>query len=567
MVFTQCPACSSSIELEDEARLNSQIECPTCRTTFLALAATCPELGAPELDDEDFSPDFDETKEWRQQLGIAGQGPPALPLPDATAAVPQKTVQGTTAARSRGLRPQFWIGVLSGAVASLIVAGATWRLAHKPNALASTESQTLPAREMTATTSPLTASTPATVPSEPLAPDKSQTAGDKLKVNISSFGSEWLVAGEYELEVRGDTAAIVVDFVTSRLYRPEASTRHIKQLVVETISIAIVDASSLPGPHGWTLISESEPYRVERELKGGEECQLDKFQLVIPRRELFDFSKKRLTVNLVVRNGTSRLFLPSHSGELEKITGVATGTNVVEPTRGKKPQFAFDASSSAPRSPAARTVTNDLFGFPQAEATVLCDDEDLRLSAWNDAQYLYVQAILWGDFDDRSGESAPGQATGDRSFLLLDVDANQRPTPQVDRQYALNTSPPSRGLYFGVLGGNGKLAIDPGSKGAVRYANASDGRRVRVDNFLIPLAGLGKRPGETIRLAYWGVSPQPELKLNSVGYVPAIPNSYYPHHLSLNQYHAVRLVGGASLIDISKVPDDREPPAASKVER
>ena len=40
------------------------------------------------------------------------------------------------------------------------------------------------------------------------------------------------------------------------------------------------------------------------------------------------------------------------------------------------------------------------FGFPQAEAQVLCDQEELRVSAWTNAHYLYVQAIVWADADD-----------------------------------------------------------------------------------------------------------------------------------------------------------------------
>jgi hypothetical protein len=45
------------------------------------------------------------------------------------------------------------------------------------------------------------------------------------------------------------------------------------------------------------------------------------------------------------------------------------------------------------------------FGFPQAEAQVLFDDPDLRVSVYNDARYLYVQAIVWNDADDTLGET------------------------------------------------------------------------------------------------------------------------------------------------------------------
>ena len=45
-----------------------------------------------------------------------------------------------------------------------------------------------------------------------------------------------------------------------------------------------------------------------------------------------------------------------------------------------------------------------------------------------------------------------------------------------------------------------------------------DGRRVRVDNYLIPLSEIEREPGQTIRLAFWARSAVPPILLNSVGY-------------------------------------------------
>jgi hypothetical protein len=39
--------------------------------------------------------------------------------------------------------------------------------------------------------------------------------------------------------------------------------------------------------------------------------------------------------------------------------------------------------------------TDGTFAFPQEHAVVLYDQEDLRLSVWNNHDYLFVQAILW----------------------------------------------------------------------------------------------------------------------------------------------------------------------------
>src|SRR4051794_30714268 len=69
------------------------------------------------------------------------------------------------------------------------------------------------------------------------------------------------------------------------------------------------------------------------------------------------------------------------------------------------------------------------FGFPQPRSTVLCDEPELRVSCWNDAAHLYVQAILWKDGDDTIGESADGRPIGDWSVLSLDVDADGKVTP------------------------------------------------------------------------------------------------------------------------------------------
>ena len=37
--------------------------------------------------------------------------------------------------------------------------------------------------------------------------------------------------------------------------------------------------------------------------------------------------------------------------------------------------------------------TNGVCGFPQDQASVLCDNDSLRLSVWNNREYLFVQAI------------------------------------------------------------------------------------------------------------------------------------------------------------------------------
>jgi hypothetical protein len=58
---------------------------------------------------------------------------------------------------------------------------------------------------------------------------------------------------------------------------------------------------------------------------------------------------------------------------------------------------------------------NGVFGFPQKQAKVVCDTADLRLSVWNNDQYLYVQAVLWKDNDSAPGKTEDGRTIGDNS--------------------------------------------------------------------------------------------------------------------------------------------------------
>jgi thiol-disulfide isomerase/thioredoxin len=200
------------------------------------------------------------------------------------------------------------------------------------------------------------------------------------------------------------------------------------------------------------------------------------------------------------------------------------------------------------------------FGFPQGKATVLCDTKDLRLSAWNDAAYLYVQAVVWADDDDSLGETDDGRPIGDGSVLSLDLDADQKATPNVDREYMLNPWPSLPGLrYAVVLGGGATTHIkgDTKGRGAVRYLDAG-GKTVRVDSYLIPLAEIGRKPGDRIRLAYWGSSVKPELTLNSVGFEGK--GRYYSSSLPREKDHELTLADRPATVDAKEVSNGQEDP-------
>lgn len=216
-----------------------------------------------------------------------------------------------------------------------------------------------------------------------------------------------------------------------------------------------------------------------------------------------------------------------------------------------------------PAAPATGLRAEGAFGFPQHEATVLCDTPDLRLSVWNDAAHLYAQAVLWTDNDPSVGKAADGRAVGDNAVLRVDADADGKPTPKADRNYSLNPWPHLPGLRYSVVNGPNAMSTlqaDSKGRGAVRY-EVDGGARVRVDSFLVPLAELGRKPGDKVRLAYWGGSPNPKRTVNSVGFVGKDP--YYAHDLPREADHEVVLADRPAALDPAVVPDGRKDPNPS----
>jgi thiol-disulfide isomerase/thioredoxin len=194
------------------------------------------------------------------------------------------------------------------------------------------------------------------------------------------------------------------------------------------------------------------------------------------------------------------------------------------------------------------------FAFPQAKAEVLCDNKDLRLSSWNDAKYLYVQAVVWADGDDSLGETGDGRPIGDTSDLILDVDADQKVTPKVDRSYHLNPWPNLPGLRYSVLLGprsSSYIKSDSTGRGSIRYLDIGKAQRVRVDSFVIPLAEIEKKPGDKIRLAYSASSPKPALRINSIGEKGGFS---FANGEAWKKFHAFTLADRPESLKITDVP-------------
>jgi len=201
---------------------------------------------------------------------------------------------------------------------------------------------------------------------------------------------------------------------------------------------------------------------------------------------------------------------------------------------------------------------NGAFEFPQKQATVLCDRADLRFSVWNNGEYLFAQAVLWTDDDSSLGKSEENREIGDWSQVMLDLDADGKRTSNVDRDYMLNPWPHLGGLHYQICLGTGAwtgIESDSKGRGAIRYLDIPEGKRIRVDTYLIPMAEISRQVGDKIRLCYWGFSPKPALTVNSAGYERA-GKSYYGYSIPLSQYHDYVLAKDGE-VDATKVPEGR----------
>jgi thiol-disulfide isomerase/thioredoxin len=214
--------------------------------------------------------------------------------------------------------------------------------------------------------------------------------------------------------------------------------------------------------------------------------------------------------------------------------------------------------ASEPPKTAVELRDNGAFGFPQKNSKVFCDQPTLRFSVWNNGDYLFTQAILWTDDDASLGKTADNREIGDWSVLVLDSDADGKSTKDVDRDYDLNPWPGMEGLHYQIELGPGSttgIRDDSKGRGAIRYLKMSDGKLVRVDNYLIPLAEISRHVGDKIRLVYWGQSPKPSLTVNSAGYERG-GIDYSSHLIPHAQYHEYVLTPGSDF-DETQVPEGR----------
>jgi hypothetical protein len=216
-------------------------------------------------------------------------------------------------------------------------------------------------------------------------------------------------------------------------------------------------------------------------------------------------------------------------------------------------------TASTPLPSLSELRENGAFAFPQKDAKVLYDGPDLRFSVWNNAEYLFAQAIAWTEGPVVSTQTNDTRFTmDDWSVFMLDMDADQKVTYRIDRTYLLNSPIGLKGLLCSIELSEKSITTlmnDSNGRGGIRHMETSNGKKVRVDTYLIPLEEIHRHLGDKIRVSYSGFSPKTLLNVNSAG-VKLDPKDIDCSHIPFSKYHDYVFTTGAK-IDATQVPEDR----------
>lgn len=210
----------------------------------------------------------------------------------------------------------------------------------------------------------------------------------------------------------------------------------------------------------------------------------------------------------------------------------------------------------------ASLKTDGAVGFPQKDAEIIVDNKELKLSFVNSDDYLLIQAIVWQDNDDTNGLDEKGLAIGDRSSVTFLLGSNKKRTPHADRVYLINPWPDDLGLNYQIL--RDPVRSESGvelqafsvlqrnslGKGQINHIRTSDGKIIRVDTYLIPLAELGKVAGDNFPISFYAASPKPDMIVSSMAF--SIYKKYYDFQIPLTEYKSIHLKKDAR-IDVAKV--------------
>jgi len=184
-------------------------------------------------------------------------------------------------------------------------------------------------------------------------------------------------------------------------------------------------------------------------------------------------------------------------------------------------------------------------------AKVFCDNEHLKLSAYNDSRYLYVQAAIYGDgISEGIRAISQGRKIADYSQISFDMDADGRRTPQKDREFSVNPLVSMEGLYYDVVVSDRattslKKAAD--GDGKIIYRPVGGDKVVRFDRYAIALSDLFvDGGGQTIKFCFYAYSENPMFEINSAGYNrfgkdflnTSGTKKYYGYGVPLKLYHS-----------------------------
>jgi thiol-disulfide isomerase/thioredoxin len=126
----------------------------------------------------------------------------------------------------------------------------------------------------------------------------------------------------------------------------------------------------------------------------------------------------------------------------------------------------------------------------------------------------------------------------------------------------LNPWPDMSGLYYDIWQNKSttsNIKSDTAGRGAIRYIQTPEGKKFRVDLYLIPLKEISRHVSDTIGLCYCGESPQPSLVVNSVGYEKD-GKPYSGRRIPYARFHQYELTPGSEL-DLDSLPDGRHDPS------
>jgi hypothetical protein len=245
------------------------------------------------------------------------------------------------------------------------------------------------------------------------------------------------------------------------------------------------------------------------------------------------------------RAGSNTIAVHGHNATAEQVIDV--GLRLVPAS-----MEVVEARAGAAANAAPAVMHDGAFAFPQSQSKDLWNEPGLRVSVWNDSQFVYVQALVRLDDDVASGRSAAGTDI-DAAYLVLDVDSDNRFTEWRDRVYGLAPT-----LSYQICFGKGEWSTirdDSKGRGTMRMLPDGKGGWIRVDSFAIPLAEIERKPGETIRAAYWGDSARLKSPVNANGI--RRQDHYRFSDLPFSRFQIVLLSHRPAILDVSKVPDDR----------